>query len=136
MPKRKISLGYPRAEFCVVQPSTLAVPLGCFTSKAKATAARAEYLRAGGRERLSIWRANTLRRRGVNTDWINLGTASRTAGNTNFQSFSARIKGANTVESLQKLEKSLDRLYNAGQLSVNEYKRLDTQIFEKIAAKG
>jgi hypothetical protein len=52
---------------------------------------------------------------------------------TNYQSAIQRIRDANTVPDLQKLEKSFVRIYNAGHFTVNELKRLDTKLMEKIA---
>jgi ribosomal protein S20 len=52
---------------------------------------------------------------------------------TNYVSMSQRIKAATSEEDLAKLEKSLDRLYNAGIFSVNEFSRLDSLILKRYA---
>lgn len=50
---------------------------------------------------------------------------------TNYQSAKRRIDKAGTKLKLEKLERSFMNLYNAGQLTVNEYKRLDSLIVDK-----
>lgn len=44
-----------------------------------------------------------------------------------------RIKHASSARELHALERSLDRVYNAGQLSVRAFARLDVKILEKLA---
>lgn len=44
-----------------------------------------------------------------------------------------RIRAAATREELEKLEKSIDRLFYTGILSAKELGRLDTMIMEKLA---
>lgn len=50
---------------------------------------------------------------------------------TNYTSAKKRIDKADTKFKLEKLERSLMNLYNAGQFTVNEYKRLDSLIVDK-----
>ena len=50
---------------------------------------------------------------------------------TNYQAFADRIKKANNKEGIKKLEKSLDRLLEAGVLTAYEYQRLDQKIMDK-----
>ena len=50
---------------------------------------------------------------------------------SNFKSFSAKIKKATNKSDLDKLEKSLTLLYDAGQLTVSEFQRLDIKIIDK-----
>lgn len=52
---------------------------------------------------------------------------------SNYESFVKRINDANTLEDLKKLEKSLDRVYNTGVISVSEFKRLDSKMLDKFA---
>lgn len=52
---------------------------------------------------------------------------------TNYKTMSQRIRDAKSTAELKKLEQSLIRIYNAGQLSVNEFARLDVKIMESIA---
>lgn len=51
---------------------------------------------------------------------------------TNYKSFVYRIKEAQSNHDLKALEKSLDRLFNAGIFTVNEYSRLDNLIMIKF----
>jgi len=51
---------------------------------------------------------------------------------TNYASAVKRIKQANTIEALNKLQVSFDRIYNAGQFTVSELSRLDLKIVDKI----
>lgn len=51
---------------------------------------------------------------------------------TNYQSAIKRIQKAETETQFRKLEKSFMNLYNAGQLTVSEYKRLDSKLFDKL----
>lgn len=51
---------------------------------------------------------------------------------TNYKSFAARIEKAKSLGELKNLEKSLDRLYNAGVFTVGEYSRLDGLILNKF----
>lgn len=50
---------------------------------------------------------------------------------TNYQSAKKRIDKADTRLKLEKLERSFMNLYNAQQLTVNEYRRLDAYIVDK-----
>jgi hypothetical protein len=50
-----------------------------------------------------------------------------------YRTMSARIKACNGRESLNSAQRSLDRLYAAGVLSVAQYRRLDVKIMERIA---
>ena len=52
---------------------------------------------------------------------------------TNEVSAMRRIERADTVADLQRLERSLQRLYDAGILTQSEYARLDGKLFDKIA---
>lgn len=52
---------------------------------------------------------------------------------TIYRSMSARIRRAKTLYDISKIEKSLDRLYNAGILTVADFKRLDTLLMERQA---
>ena len=51
---------------------------------------------------------------------------------TNYQSAKLRIKKANTIEDLNKLMISFDRVYNVGQLTINEFIKLDNYIMDKL----
>lgn len=51
---------------------------------------------------------------------------------TNYQSALARINKANDEESLLQLEKSLERLWNAGIFTANEFSRLDDKLLSKL----
>ena len=50
---------------------------------------------------------------------------------TNYQSAIKRIKQADTIEKLKRLEKSFDRIYSAGFLTVSELTRLDWKLCDK-----
>ncbi len=51
---------------------------------------------------------------------------------TNFETMANRVNKAWTTEDIKKLEISLDRLYNAGILTPNEYMRIDNLIMRKL----
>jgi len=51
---------------------------------------------------------------------------------TNYQSALARINKANDEESLLQLEKSLERLWNAGIFTASEFSRLDEKLLSKL----
>jgi len=51
---------------------------------------------------------------------------------TNYQSAFARINKANDEESLLQLEKSLERLWNAGIFTASEFSRLDEKLLSKL----
>ena len=51
---------------------------------------------------------------------------------TNYQSALARINKANDEESLLQLEKSLERLRNAGIFTTSEFFRLDEKLLSKL----
>ena len=51
---------------------------------------------------------------------------------TNFETMANRVRKAWTTEDIKKLEISLDRLYNAGILTPNEYMRIDNLIMRKL----
>jgi hypothetical protein len=51
---------------------------------------------------------------------------------TNYQSALARINKANDEESLLQLEKSLERLWNNGIFTANEFSRLDEKLLSKL----
>jgi hypothetical protein len=42
-----------------------------------------------------------------------------------------RLNKANTSQELERLERSLERIYNAGFLTVSEYGRLDLKLIHK-----
>tara|TARA_S200002703_G_scaffold69544_1_gene60331 strand:+ start:1868 stop:2086 length:219 start_codon:yes stop_codon:yes gene_type:complete len=42
-----------------------------------------------------------------------------------------RLKKANTIEELSRLDRSFERVYKAGFLTVNEYSRLVTKLADK-----
>lgn len=50
---------------------------------------------------------------------------------TNYNSFTDRVKKALTPQDVRALEKALDRLYNAGVLTVNEFTRLDAKLVRR-----
>jgi len=50
---------------------------------------------------------------------------------TNYTAMVKRINKADTVEALCKLERSLDRLYNAGVFTVKEFAKLDGKMVDK-----
>jgi ribosomal protein S20 len=53
---------------------------------------------------------------------------------TNYQAMVQRINQANTVEALAKVESSLDRIFNSGIFTVNQYSKLDSKIVDKQIA--
>jgi len=53
---------------------------------------------------------------------------------TNYQAMVQRINQANTVEALAKVELSLDRIFNSGIFTVNQYSKLDSKIVDKQIA--
>lgn len=52
---------------------------------------------------------------------------------SNYASAAARIRSAKTESEIARIEKSLERVYNAGQLSVSEYSRLDGLLMDQKA---
>ena len=50
---------------------------------------------------------------------------------TNYQSAIKRIKQADTIKKLESLEKSFNRVYSAGFLTVSEFTRLDLKLCDK-----
>ena len=50
---------------------------------------------------------------------------------TSYQTLSARIKATKTLEDLNALEKRIDKFYQAGCLTVSEYRRLDLMVFDR-----
>ena len=48
-----------------------------------------------------------------------------------YKSALQRLNKANTSEELARLERSLERIYNAGFLTVSEYGRLDLKLIHK-----
>lgn len=52
---------------------------------------------------------------------------------TNYQSAVQRINDANTQEKLERLERSLDTLYNLGVFTVAEFMSLDEKLIDKLA---
>jgi len=52
---------------------------------------------------------------------------------TNYQSALERVKRANSVHEIERLEQSLSRVYDAGQLTERELARLFVKTFEKLA---
>jgi len=50
---------------------------------------------------------------------------------TNYQAMAQRIAKANTVEAIDKVETSLNRIYDAGILTVSELMRLDSKLVDK-----
>jgi hypothetical protein len=50
---------------------------------------------------------------------------------TNYQAMTQRINRANTMEALAKVETSLDRIFNNGIFTINEYSKLDQKIVDK-----
>lgn len=55
---------------------------------------------------------------------------------TNYQTLRQRVEDACSGEALQRVEESATRVYNAGQLSVSEFRRVDVAIMEKGAKIG
>ena len=53
---------------------------------------------------------------------------------TNYQTMAQRINKADTLVALAKVESSLDRIFNAGIFTVNEYSKLDSKIVDKQIA--
>jgi len=51
---------------------------------------------------------------------------------TNYQSALERINKANDKESLLHLEKSLERLWNNGIFTANEFSKLDEKLLSKL----
>jgi hypothetical protein len=51
---------------------------------------------------------------------------------TNYQSALALLKKATTTEELARLERSFERVYNAGCFTVSEYARLDCKLVDKL----
>jgi hypothetical protein len=51
---------------------------------------------------------------------------------TNYQSALTRINKANDEESLLQLEKSLERLWNNGIFTANEFSKLDEKLLSKL----
>jgi hypothetical protein len=51
---------------------------------------------------------------------------------TNYQSALERINKANDEESLLHLEKSLERLWNNGIFTANEFSKLDEKLLSKL----
>ena len=49
-----------------------------------------------------------------------------------YKTIANRVNKALTTEDIKKLEISLDRLYNAGILTPNEYMRIDNLIMRKL----
>jgi hypothetical protein len=50
-----------------------------------------------------------------------------------YKELEKRIKASSNQETLQRLEKSMDRLFYTGIISAKELGRLDTLIMEKLA---
>ena len=48
-----------------------------------------------------------------------------------YKSALKRLNKANTSQELERLERSLERIYNAGFLTVSEYGRLDLKLIHK-----
>ena len=48
-----------------------------------------------------------------------------------YKSALQRLNKANTIQELARLERSLERIYNAGFLTVSEYGRLDLKLIHK-----
>jgi hypothetical protein len=51
---------------------------------------------------------------------------------TNYQSALVRLNKAATAEELNRLERSFERVYNAGCFTVSEYVRLDRKLVDKL----
>ena len=51
---------------------------------------------------------------------------------SNYQSALERINKANDEESLSQLEESLERLWNAGVFTANEFSKLDDKLLSKL----
>jgi hypothetical protein len=52
---------------------------------------------------------------------------------TNYASMAKRIRSCKTLADLDRIEKSLTRIYNAGVFSENEFMRLDCLIMDCVA---
>ena len=52
---------------------------------------------------------------------------------TNYQSAVKRIQKTNDLQSLLKLSKSFDNIYNYGLLTAKELQKLDNKIMDKMA---
>lgn len=50
---------------------------------------------------------------------------------TNYQTMTQRINKADTLAALDKVEASLDRIFNNGVFTINEYAKLDAKIVDK-----
>lgn len=50
---------------------------------------------------------------------------------SNYQSASERIRKSETVDDLHAVEEAIARVYDEGQLTVNEYSRLDRLVVDK-----
>lgn len=50
---------------------------------------------------------------------------------TNYQTMAQRINKADTLAALDKVEASLDRIFNNGIFTINEYAKLDAKIVDK-----
>ena len=55
---------------------------------------------------------------------------------TNYKTMTNRVRKAKTTEDIKKIETSLDRLYNAGIFTPNEYMRIDKLIMWKLYQIG
>lgn len=55
---------------------------------------------------------------------------------SNYKAFTSRIRKAETLETLKNLDRSLDRLYNAGIFTTSQLKRLDLLIVDKKIELG
>ena len=51
---------------------------------------------------------------------------------TDYKTMTNRVRKAWTTEDIKKIEISLDRLYNAGIFTPNEYMRIDNLIMRKL----
>ena len=49
-----------------------------------------------------------------------------------YKSALQRLNKANTIEELARLERSFERVYNAGCFTVSEYARLDCKLVDKL----
>lgn len=50
-----------------------------------------------------------------------------------YKALMERIRDAESPETLIRLSRSAERIYNAGRLTVREYERLDVRIMERLA---
>jgi len=55
---------------------------------------------------------------------------------TNYKTMTNRVRKAKTAEDIKNIETSLDRLYNAGIFTPNEYMRIDKLIMWKLYQIG